>query len=358
VENNPLSYTDPSGYFLSKLKKAFKKVFKAVKKAVSKVWKGIRTGVKSIFKAIGKAFNAVPGLQQVVSIVISIWCVPCAMALNAAVSLANGASVGSVLKGLAVAYVTAGIANGVASSFASTAGQLASRAVVSGVVAKAQGGKFVDGVKGFAAGVAVGAAVGAAVKWAMGGESKALQEVDGNGSDDSDSFKKNEELSDNITFDDEGNVTIKATVSAEVGQEATRDIFIERVNGSETVKGGCNVFGFSCSKEYKLTIDLSAYSGSGVGDLHVVSRSGLASVNAKFAKFLSDPNKCQFACAAVGGKHVYINDIGLSGNKLRHELFHNIGFKHGNRAKGDFMHTNSGRLKARHIEEMRQHFGN
>jgi RHS repeat-associated protein len=175
VENNPLSYTDPSGYFLKKLKKAFKKAFKAIGKAINAVWKGIKTGVKSILKGIGKLINKVPGLQAVVTAAVCIM-VPgaCtafiqAMALlNAAVNLANGVPVGQVLKGLAVAYVTSGMpgvggggwVSGAATKL--TGHALVGAAVGAGVNAKAMGGKFIDGVKGFA----VGAAITGALGWA------------------------------------------------------------------------------------------------------------------------------------------------------------------------------------------------
>ena len=118
------------------------------------------------------------------------------------------------------------------------------------------------------------------------------------------------------------------------------------------------MFGGNCSKQYKLTTDLSVHTGPGIGDLHVVSRAGLAAVNPGFASFLSDSSRCAFACAVTGGNYIYINDLSLSGNMLRHELFHNIGFKHGTRPAGDFMHTNSGRLRPSHIEEIHRYYGN
>ncbi len=51
VGNNPLSYTDPSGFFFKKIKKAFKKAFKKVGKAISKAFNAVDNAVKSAAKA-------------------------------------------------------------------------------------------------------------------------------------------------------------------------------------------------------------------------------------------------------------------------------------------------------------------
>ena len=151
VQNNPLSYTDPSGYFLKKIFKKFKKSIKRLVKAV-----------KNVFKAIGRVLNAVPGMSTIVGIVISFYCPPCGAAyfkyltlLNAAISLANGAPVGAVITNMAVAQVTAGVGAGIGNAIGSNA---AGQMIASGIASKASGGKFIDGVKSAAIGMATNAA--------------------------------------------------------------------------------------------------------------------------------------------------------------------------------------------------------
>jgi len=52
VWNNPLSFTDPSGYFLSSIFKALKKVFKAITRIIKAVVKVIKKVIKVIIKSI------------------------------------------------------------------------------------------------------------------------------------------------------------------------------------------------------------------------------------------------------------------------------------------------------------------
>ncbi len=156
VQNNPLSYTDPSGYFLKKLKKAFKKAFKAFRKVVRSAFRELKRHVKRNLGLI----NKVPGLSTVVGIVIAIYCIPCAQAyfqilsaLNAAIALANGASIGDVATGFAVGMVTSGIGASIGNAISGVVGsevaaQYIGGALAGGIAAKATGGKFADGVKG------------------------------------------------------------------------------------------------------------------------------------------------------------------------------------------------------------------
>lgn len=155
VQNNPLSYTDPSGYFLKKIFKKFVKHLKRMHKAAM-----------SVLKAIGKVINAVPGLSTVVGLVISFYCPPCGALyfqyltlLNMAISLANGVPPGAVLTNAAVAYVTGGVGAGIGNLVGN---QVVGSMIASGIAAKASGGKFIDGMKS----AAIGAAAGAAAKFA------------------------------------------------------------------------------------------------------------------------------------------------------------------------------------------------
>ena len=219
----------------------------------------------------------------------------------------------------------------------------ATRTILGGTISKLTGGKFANGA---------GAAAFASILIERA-RAEALQEIGGTGTADSGMFTKNEDLIDNVIIHENGNVTIKATVSAEQGQKKARNIFIRRANGTSNVR--CESSG--CSKQYKLTIDLSAHTGSGEGDLHVVSRGGLSAINYRYELALADPSRCTFACAPPGTKYIHINNLNLQSKHLRHELFHNIGFKHGNRPFGDFMHINGGKLKTSHIEEIHKHYG-
>jgi RHS repeat-associated protein len=163
VGNNPLSYTDPSGYFLSKLFKRAKKIFKKhlsiihpwkyVKKVLQKIAK-----VKWLSTVITIVLNIIPGCQA--------WC---SMAFNAAMTKANGGTIGDVLKGAAIGLISSGLPG--AKQLGGLAGfingtidnEIISVMLTSGIMAKAQGGKFIDGVKGVAIAMA-GSYIGNKIK--------------------------------------------------------------------------------------------------------------------------------------------------------------------------------------------------
>jgi len=127
VLNNPMKYTDPSGFF-------FKKLFRAIKKVVKKV--------VSVVKQFAGAIAA---------IALTALCTVCAPALIGAISGAVGAAVngGNILKG----FISGGI-TGFASSFIGNAnhifgarrafdiGRSIAHGVVGGTVAVINGGKF------------------------------------------------------------------------------------------------------------------------------------------------------------------------------------------------------------------------
>ena len=174
VNNNPLSYTDPSGYFF---KKAFKKLTKWVKKVwkatIGKIWAESWRHAKRVLKAIGK----VDGLAQFITIAINFipgctgWCSSLvSAAFNAALQAAHGVPFGDIATGFAVGAATGALANKISAGIGdmagvvskieegvrASAGTIAVNAVGSGIAggiaAKAQGGKFADGLRGGAAG--------------------------------------------------------------------------------------------------------------------------------------------------------------------------------------------------------------
>ncbi|MCK9506623.1 MAG: hypothetical protein M0Q95_20900, partial [Porticoccaceae bacterium] len=166
VQNNPLSYTDPSGYFLKGL---IKKWGKALKSAVSAVIEFERELRRKILRSLGK----IEGLSTVISIGLTMMgCPYCAVAFNAAMTDANGGTIGQVLTGVAIGFIASGIPGNESGSFwdgglgariasglgGGAPGNIGASLFIGGSIAKAQGGKFIDGVKGAA--VTMGIAYG------------------------------------------------------------------------------------------------------------------------------------------------------------------------------------------------------
>lgn len=358
VHNNPLRYTDSSGYSIDA-----GSVIQIIGNAVLIVfqqywaipyWNAFVSGAR--VAANGGDFG-----QIATAAFTSYFMSQAAVALGAGGFGANWETLGFAVMGGITSEINGGqfghgfISAGVGAIAGAAigdpgagwelAGQTLASMVVAGTISEMTGGKFANGAM-YAAFSAVAGMVGSN-----------LQDVDGADDPTEKMFKANESLRDNISYDEDGNATITATVSSEAGQETQRDIFVKKVSGVRAATGNCNFLGFGCKETKTLTINLSVHEGDGVGDLHVVSREGMSSLSAAFAKKLSDASACQFACASVANKYIYINDMKLSGAKLTHEVFHNFGFYHGNRPKGSFMHTNSGRLDVKDLDELRGGYG-
>jgi hypothetical protein len=99
-------------------------------------------GTAKTLTIISVGLNFIPGCQG--------WC---SMAFNAAMADANGGTIAQVLKGAAVGYVSGELSGlGTAVLGAAMGGtalaNVAAGMTMGGVIAKAQGGKFIDGVKG------------------------------------------------------------------------------------------------------------------------------------------------------------------------------------------------------------------
>ncbi|MBB1408280.1 RHS repeat domain-containing protein [Pseudoalteromonas sp. SG44-17] len=127
VLNNPLTYNDPSGYFLKKLMKI--------------------TGLTSILKAIA----SIPILDAAVSIAIGIWA-PYALPLYQGLkTYAVTGSFGAALKAYVISSVTIDISQHIGANLDFDVGgwtavqNVASHAMVGGVSAVLQGGKFGHG---------------------------------------------------------------------------------------------------------------------------------------------------------------------------------------------------------------------
>ena len=157
VLNNPLSMTDPTGFF-----------FKAIFKAIGNFFKAVFRAVKSVIKAIAK----IPIVGAIVKIAA---CAPwgpgigACLGVTAALTIGAGGSLADALiaTALSIAQIPAGaFVESIVSEVARTAAGLAhivgvaAQGVVQGAMTVAQGGEF---LAGFVAG-----AIGAAGRLAAG----------------------------------------------------------------------------------------------------------------------------------------------------------------------------------------------
>ena len=107
--NNPLSFTDPSGYFFSSIFKKLKKLFDKIKKIIKKVVETIKKIAKKIGNVVKKIGSYVKKYARVIVAVVV------AVAIVAATGGAGGffaAQLGSTLAGNVAAGALAGAASG------------------------------------------------------------------------------------------------------------------------------------------------------------------------------------------------------------------------------------------------------
>ncbi|RZQ52623.1 hypothetical protein C1E23_13260 [Pseudoalteromonas phenolica] len=152
VLNNPMSYTDPSGYIFKKLGKLYKKYWQAT--------------MGSVLRAIAK----VPLLNAAVQIGIGIACqgaaAACLAIYNGAQTYAVTGSAKAALTSAAISYASAQVFQKIGGQFTKTTGgffdagvkngfrHIVSHALAGGVISKVQGGKFGHGF--FSAGLTKG----------------------------------------------------------------------------------------------------------------------------------------------------------------------------------------------------------
>ncbi len=166
VMNNPLSYTDPTGFFFSKL-------FKSIGKAFGKVFKAVGAAFKKVLRSpIFRAIIQVVGCALTAAATAGLGCV----AISSALTLAAGGSIADALQAAAFSFasmgafnVAGGIVEGIVGTISAGA-QLAADAafavatvvkagvhgLVGGALAVAQGGNFLQGFIGSAAGAVGG----------------------------------------------------------------------------------------------------------------------------------------------------------------------------------------------------------
>ncbi len=130
VLNNPLSATDPSGFFFSFFKKAFK--------AFSRVFRGIGR----VVRAIAKNIRTIAAITS--AAVIGPYCAPCA-----------GAAAGLISSGGDLKTGIIGAVTGGALSIGNIAVRVAVTSIVGGIGSEIQGGNFLSGFVsgGFSAGL-------------------------------------------------------------------------------------------------------------------------------------------------------------------------------------------------------------
>ena len=155
VLNNPLSFTDPDGFF-------FKKLFKAIGKAFGKIFKFIKANFKAILR-IAITAAACAGPQ------VTVTCVAVTVGTSFGFTLADGGSLGDALKAAAFSAAQVGVWTGVGAFLGSL--QIASKigfaavkgavhGVVGGAISVAQGGNFLQGFGASAISGAVGVFAG------------------------------------------------------------------------------------------------------------------------------------------------------------------------------------------------------
>ncbi|WP_299200433.1 RHS repeat-associated core domain-containing protein [uncultured Amphritea sp.] len=144
--NNPLKYTDPSGFFFKKLFRSIKKFVSNAVKFVKKYWRVIVAAVVTYY-----TFGAVQG-WALANVGTSCSLVTANVIGGAAAGFAGGlVASGGDLKAATIGALTgaAGGLIGASSAFGSvgdvTAGRVLAHGVVGGISSKAQGGKFSSG---------------------------------------------------------------------------------------------------------------------------------------------------------------------------------------------------------------------
>ena len=167
ANNNPLSYTDPSGFFIKKIFKGFKKAFKAVGEAIGAVVDEVVSVARSVLE--------IPLVQTVGQIAAGGFGGPWGAAAYAGlVTVANGGSIGDGLLAAGITLGTAAVISGIEQipgfeevtflskeHFAKTL----AHGVVGGVSSELRGGKFEAGF--VSAAVANGLSAWQTTKWTL-----------------------------------------------------------------------------------------------------------------------------------------------------------------------------------------------
>jgi hypothetical protein len=159
VLNNPMSYTDPSGYFFSKLWKGVKKFASVIIVAVASYYCA-GTCTAAVWAAIGGAAGATGAALNGDNILTG----ALVGAFTAGIGAAAGGGVASKVQGAKFGhgFWSAGLGSAIGGGHGKGFGKVLTAAVVGGTISKLTGGKFANG--------AISAAFVAAVntKWGAG----------------------------------------------------------------------------------------------------------------------------------------------------------------------------------------------
>lgn len=177
-----------------------------------------------------------------------------------------------------------------------------------------------------------------------------VEKVGGDGQINQES-RVNKSLTDNIRRDKKRNLVLDIAVGAEGGQEAQRDLLVEKVNGRWEGKGGCNFFGFGCDSSQSEYVIVNATAVDGVGHITVYTRTTM-SVLVPDSRW-SSSSFCRWACATTGGNYMHVNSMSMNGEKYLHEIFHNFGLGH---SRG-LMGKNGGALTAKNVNSLGRLYG-
>ncbi len=156
VLNNPLKYTDPSGYFFKKIKRAFKKIARGVRKVGRKIRGEIKSAGKSISRAWRKNWRTIGSIVVGMAAVTMPWI---SVVYSAAITAYDGGSFKDVLKSAAIAFVGQKLYGAIGEKYKNVAflssqhiKKTVLHGLVGGLMSKGSGGKFGYGFGAAAAG--------------------------------------------------------------------------------------------------------------------------------------------------------------------------------------------------------------
>lgn len=170
VKNNPLKYTDPSGYgFFSRVKKAFKRGYKRIKKSVKRAAKKIKKTIKRTVRSVSQAVRSVArAVVKVVKKVKQYIKLVVVVVVVVVVAIYAPSLIPAMLEGAAWGFATTYAMTGdfqmalqgaLAGALAGGMGQMISNAglqginkviakgIAGGINSKINGGSFKDGFK-------------------------------------------------------------------------------------------------------------------------------------------------------------------------------------------------------------------
>ena len=218
-------------------------------------------------------------------------------------------------------------------------GRVLTRAAIGGTVSRISGGKFGNG--------AASAAFSALVDEALARQSEAIEkggkDVQGQaGTGIGLSFTKTR-LAGKIIQDENGNLTLNATVGYEDSEKIAAQDFVDSVSRDWTVSRG--------KKSITLTVNLELVEG--IGDINIISSESMRSLSQDFSFQKSfERNNCEKTACSVGSVGA-ISFPNTPNNAGLHELFHSFGYS-GHAAGGILKHGGGpSNLRYRDLKKLR-----